>query len=146
MREQAKGVRCYVELELSPLKACTVGDTTWSTYRMSIRRNMPTCFMTIRAPSFSSTCAKQEGGAKTKAAPQRWRGETAQDHDWRLKIQRMSRKAANPGGARAEFWPSLWAILRSITPYFLLGMLIARVLSAHCLRMPSLAISEVALV
>jgi uncharacterized membrane protein YraQ (UPF0718 family) len=38
--------------------------------------------------------------------------------------------AASPGSARAEFWASLWAILRSITPYFLLGMLIAGVLSA----------------
>jgi uncharacterized membrane protein YraQ (UPF0718 family) len=38
--------------------------------------------------------------------------------------------ATNAGGARAEFWASLWAILRSITPYFLLGMLIAGVLSA----------------
>jgi hypothetical protein len=29
-----------------------------------------------------------------------------------------------------RFWSSLWTILRSITPYFLLGMLIAGVLSA----------------
>jgi hypothetical protein len=29
-----------------------------------------------------------------------------------------------------RFWASLWTILRSITPYFLLGMLIAGVLSA----------------
>lgn len=39
--------------------------------------------------------------------------------------------AANPGGARVRFWSSLWAILRAITPYFLLGMFIAGVLSAQ---------------
>jgi uncharacterized membrane protein YraQ (UPF0718 family) len=35
-----------------------------------------------------------------------------------------------PGDCQVRFWSSLWTILRAITPYFLLGMLIAGVLSA----------------
>lgn len=38
--------------------------------------------------------------------------------------------ATRPGAGRVAFWPALTAILRSITPYFLLGMLIAAALSA----------------